>query len=363
MEINVKDVGEKERLSESSTIESSLSWLLFAMCGDKEHKQQVKIHQFISTLKNHGFRPLVDKRLRRVVTLLIINKSGLGENLYSEYNLHRYFSVDNILQHASPECADLIQRALIGKLVFLEFRRFTTDMERMFDKVAKVSEGENASYIPQMARIPRDVWAVSVCTVDGQRWSYGDSKRMMAIQSFSAALNYAIAVTEQGAKQVHKYVDCESCEKSNLICLDKKNLPHNPLLQSGALAITSLLLSTGTDLPTSSDEILGIYKEIAGTSSIQINNAIYIAEKSLSDRKFSIGYFMKEHGVFPEGVKLSAALELCFQLCSAEISCDNGSVFVATLANGGICPKTNKRVLSETAVKNLLSIMGCTPTQ
>lgn len=81
-----------------------------------------------------------------------------------------------------------------------------------------------ADYIPQLSRVDPNRWGVSICTVDGQRVSFGDSKVPFCVQSVSKAFNYAIAASELGAEYVHRHVGQEpSGRLFNEICLD----PHS----------------------------------------------------------------------------------------------------------------------------------------
>ena len=40
-----------------------------------------------------------------------------------------------------------------------------------------------AAYIPQLARAKKEKWGISICTVDGQRFSIGDVHDKFTIQS------------------------------------------------------------------------------------------------------------------------------------------------------------------------------------
>jgi len=98
-------------------------------------------------------------------------------------------------------------------------------------------------------------------------------------------------------------------------------------------------------------------QRIAGETSLGFNNAVFLSEQLTADRNYAMAYLMKEHKCFPEGLNLKECLDLYFQSCSVEVTTESLSVMGATLANGGICPTTGEKVLSGTAVRNVLSLM------
>jgi len=143
----------------------------------------------------------------------------------------------------------------------------------------------------------------------------------------------------------------------NALQLNNKSRPHNPLINSGAIMMCSLIQNS----EYKADRFEFIIKQwmaMAGGKHIGFDMAVYLSEQGTADRNFALAYFMNEKNAFPEDTDINQTLELYFQCCSLLINADAMAVVAATLANGGVCPLTGEQILSAETVKCCLSIMG-----
>uniref|UniRef100_A0A671W429 glutaminase n=1 Tax=Sparus aurata TaxID=8175 RepID=A0A671W429_SPAAU len=246
----------------------------------------------------------------------------------------------------------LLTKAFKKKFIIPEFAEFTQQIDRMYDSAQQQEAGQVADYIPQLAKFSPDLWGVSLCTIDGQRHSVGDTKVPFCLQSCVKPLEYAISVHELGTENTHQFVGKEpSGFKFNKLSLNEDDKPHNPMVNAGAIVVTSLIKAERFDF------VMEFLKSMAGREYVSFSNATFQSERETGDRNYAIGYYLKEKKCFPHNSDMMAALDFYFQLCSIEVTCESGSVMAATLANGGICPITGERVLSAEAVRNTLSLM------
>lgn len=64
----------------------------------------------------------------------------------------------------------LVKKSLSKNLVISDFESFCRQIEEIFMETRKNESGKVADYIPQLARVNPEQFAVSICTVDGQRF-------------------------------------------------------------------------------------------------------------------------------------------------------------------------------------------------
>lgn len=109
-----------------------------------------------------------------------------------------------------------------------------------------IREGTADDMLPHPETGNPPAYAVSICTVDGQLLQLGDHQLAFSLQSICKPVHYAIALEDLGQEELHKYVGLEPGGENfeTGMVLNEDNLPHNPLINSGAIMTSSLIKPT-----------------------------------------------------------------------------------------------------------------------
>ncbi|ENW95611.1 glutaminase [Acinetobacter sp. NIPH 298] len=213
--------------------------------------------------------------------------------------------------------------------------------------------GHLADYIPELANANPNRLALALSTVDGEIYSVGDDEIEFTIQSMSKPFTYAYVLQQLGIDAVLDKVGVEpSGEAFNEISLGKDRRPKNPMINSGAITTHSLIPAKEN---LSSAEILRQFlSELAGRE-LRFDDAVYDSEVKTAYRNLSIGYMLRTVGILetdPVDI-VNGYIRQCSILVTVKDLVRMGSV----LANGGIDPKTGKRLLNSAVVRQVLSVM------
>jgi glutaminase len=97
--------------------------------------------------------------------------------------------------------------------------------------------------------------------------------------------NYCIAMQEHGCDTVHKHIGREpSGVAFNDLSLSKGNIPHNPMINAGAIMACSLI-QKDEPLYQRFDHVTRIWSKLAGNKKVSFNNSVYLSERETADRK------------------------------------------------------------------------------
>ena len=249
-----------------------------------------------------------------------------------------------------------------------EFELLKTYLEDQYEDLMELKDGKVADYIPQLAKNNPNSFGISLCAVDGRMIHIGESSKHFSIQSCVKPYMYCYARSLHGLDAVHSRVGYEpSGAKFNAFVLNNDKLPHNPMINAGAIMVSSLLHS-GKEPAERFEKALHTINRIAGCNQpnysgdkILFDNSVYLSERHHADRNISLAYYMRESGAFgdikPTPSEIQDSLDLYFQTCSVEITTDIGCRMAGTLANGGINPITGENIFDANTTRDCLSLM------
>ncbi len=209
--------------------------------------------------------------------------------------------------------------------------------------------GAVAAYIPELAAADPERLAVALCAVDGSEDARGDADTPFTLQAVAHAFAYALALDAHGVAAVHERVGLEpSGNPFHAIVLSPHTgRPFNPLVNAGALAVAGLH-GGGADLLTG-------LAAFAGERTLPVDEAVFASEQAAAHRNRAIAHLLRHFGVLDD---VEAALARYLRQCSVAVTCRQLARMGATLAAGGVCPRTGVRALSAQHVKHVLALMA-----
>jgi len=217
-------------------------------------------------------------------------------------------------------------------------------------------DGEVASYIPILAEANQQALGISVIGKNGVTIKAGDTEDTFTLQSISKVISFIVACMDRGIPYVLSRVDVEPTgEAFNSIMhleMTQPKRPFNPLVNSGAITISSMLKGK-----TSDQKLEGIFllleKMIGYRPSINVE--VYESERDTSMRNRAIGYYLLEEGYLESD--LGITLESYFKQCSIDITIDDLAKIGLVISNDGFNPETGEEIIPRAITRLAKSVM------
>ena len=216
-----------------------------------------------------------------------------------------------------------------------------------------LSQGSVATYIPELSRADSSRLGLSIRMKDGSSYSVGDTDTRFTIQSISKVISLAIAIETCGFDAVFEKVGMEPSGEAfnSLVELDlNSNKPFNPMINSGALTISSLLVPEYTF-----KQMMEFTRRLCLDPEIRMDEAVFQSEMDHLSRNRAIAYLLESKGIIETGVEES--LKLYTQMCSLSVTAESLANLGLVLAADGIHPETGEQLLSRHTVEIVKTIM------
>eukprot|EP01061_Rhynchopus_euleeides_P005264 TRINITY_DN1451_c0_g1_i1.p1 TRINITY_DN1451_c0_g1~~TRINITY_DN1451_c0_g1_i1.p1 ORF type:complete len:823 (+),score=360.46 TRINITY_DN1451_c0_g1_i1:122-2590(+) len=282
----------------------------------------------------------------------------------SDLVLHVHAEHDAVGSLTVPETMTLLSEVVLDKLAIHNWDAFQTNLRQIYEEVLQSSnEGANADYIPELRDAPSDRFAVSVCTIHGQRLNFGDTSGTFSVQSVGKTFAYTRALRLHGHDYVHKHVGQEPSGRAfNDFALTRQGTPFNPVTNAGAIVTCSMLDADIDDVEERLQPYKTFLSEMSGGMAVGDCMDVYRSEQECAFRNYALANFMKAEDTFPENIdtheKLSSAVEFYLRVCSSKVSAPLLANIAGTYANYGQSPLTGESLMTESEVKQTLQILS-----
>ncbi|MGO0577885.1 glutaminase A [Ornithinimicrobium panacihumi] len=232
-------------------------------------------------------------------------------------------------------------------------RELTAYLEGLLEKVRGQDDGEPHE-LPVHAGADLERLAVALVDLDGTAWTAGEVDHRYPIQSMSKAVVYGLAIDSVGMDEVLRHIDVEpSGDAFNRISLDDgSNRPANPMINAGALTAHGLV--AGEDAAARFERIRDLLSAMAGRR-LEVDEECYEQEMAAAHRNLGIAHLVKALSELPD--EPHDVVDGYTRQCALAVSTTELARIAATLANDGIVPGTDQRVLSSLATRHVLSVM------
>ena len=217
-----------------------------------------------------------------------------------------------------------------------------------------IAKGSIATYIPELAKVDKNLIGATIVTSDGKRYHAGDWNKNFTMQSISKTISLIFALDHIGEEVVFSKVGMEPSGDpfNSMIKLEYKSaIPSNPLINAGAIAVAGLIADR-----FEFEDFLKFVTIVCGREDISVDENVYNSENEAGNLNRSIAYFLKHNGVIETDVE--KALSFYFKMCSLNINTLDLANYAAILANGGRDIMSGKQLIDKSILKIVKSLMA-----
>lgn len=192
--------------------------------------------------------------------------------------------------------------------------------ELLLKNIEVTNHGNLANYIPALNK-EENKNDLGLCIIDSKEniFPCGDFEKKFTIQSVSKVLTLMLAIKDIGLDKVFNKVGYEGTDEAfnSFTKLDSSqdSKPANPMINSGALVITSLIHGEGDE---KFNRILEFIRKVTKNPELNYNEEVYISELETTDRNRSMAYLLKSKDII-EG-NIEGIIDSYTKQCSIEIN-------------------------------------------
>jgi glutaminase len=228
------------------------------------------------------------------------------------------------------------------------------DLDRLRARVMPETAGEVSDSIPQLADADPDLCGIALVTAAGDVRTSAQSDVAVSIQSAAKPFLFALALQDTDRAALGRVGIEPTGEAFDAIKLESgTGRPPNPMVNAGAILTSSLV--AGDDVDERTARIVAGLSAFAGRS-LRIDEDVARTEHLFGDRNHALAHLMRSEGTLHVGA--DEAITVYARACAVLVDAEALATMGATLAAGGVNPRTGERVVSREVARDTVSVMA-----
>ena len=226
-----------------------------------------------------------------------------------------------------------------------------------YEKIKGDDGGNNADYIPFLAKVPSKLFGISVCLPDGEIVEAGDTDYVFGIESVSKVPTAILAMQQYGADTILQKIGADATGlpfNSIMAILLENDHPSTPLVNAGAITACSMVKPVGN----SDGKWKSIPDFLAGLcgSPLVLQDELYKSESATNFNNRSIAWLLKNYNRIYDDPDMS--LDIYTRQCSMGVTARQLSICGGTIANRGVNPVTKKKVFDAELTSKIVAMIA-----
>ncbi|HKY15340.1 MAG TPA: glutaminase A [Microthrixaceae bacterium] len=217
-------------------------------------------------------------------------------------------------------------------------------------------DGEVSAVYPALAAVPPDGFGLCVASVDGGIATSGDAETAFTIMSVAKPFVFAVVCDLMGPEQVRERigVNATGLPFNSVVAVDRAPGGRtNPMVNSGAIVTASLIPGDSVDQQWA--ELCGRLSAFAGRE-LELDEDVAASALATNHRNRAIARLLYDAGALtmvPEEAVELYTMQSCLRVSAVDLA-----VMGATLADAGVNPRTDERVIGPGACRSTLAVMA-----
>lgn len=228
------------------------------------------------------------------------------------------------------------------------------DLDALRTRVLPETDGKVDDSITQLADADPDLCAVALALPDGEVRSSAQGDVAFSLQSAVKPFLFALALLDTDGEALDRVGIEPTGEAFDAIKLESgTGRPPNPMVNAGALLTASLV--EGTDPDARAARIARGLASFAGRD-LDVDEEIAHNEHLLGDRNHALAHLMRAEGTMAVGA--DDAVSVYARACATLVDAETLALMGATLACGGVNPRTGERAVPTRVARDVVSVMA-----